>query len=159
MALSTALARCTRAYNDSGTTKGGVLTLYESAVTTISAGAPTTGYTGVHLTVAAEKENSEKCATTISKDDYWIIRGVYADVLSKSTENIEMEFQIRLKDKVFRETFEFCCSTGNGTSRDFKPYIIVPKNSDIRMRAKSDGASTGDLIVSAGMYGVLAKIM
>ncbi len=158
VALTTPLARVTRVYNNDSADWAGKISVYESGVTTITSGAPSAGYVGVHLTVRAGNNGSEKCSTTISSVDYWIITGVYADVLSKSSEDVEFEFQVRLQGKVFREWFEFSASDGKGTFRSAAPYIIVPKNSDVRIRAKCDGSFTGSLDVSAGMFGVLATI-
>lgn len=158
--LQTPLARCTRWYNNDSAETAGKISVYDSSVTTtVTAGVPAAGYAGVHLTVRAGSQNSEKCSTTISNTDYWIVNGVYADVLSKSDENIEMSFEIRSKGKVFREAFEFSCSTGIGQFRASHPYIIVPKNADVRIRAKCDGAFTGTLDVGAGMFGALAKVV
>ena len=156
--LSTPLARASRVYNNDSAELVGALSVYESAVTTINAGSPSAGYNGVHLTTRPGNQGSEKCSTTISNTDYWIVTGVYADVLSKSSEDIEFEFEVRQKDKVFREWFEFSAKDGIGTFRASKPYTIIPKNADIRIRAKCDGTFNGTLDVSAGIFGVLAKI-
>ena len=156
--LTTPLARVTRVYNNDSADFTGSISVYDSSVTTtVTAGVPAAGYTGVHLTTRAGKNNSEKCSTTLSDSDYWVITGVYGDVLTKSTEDIEFEFQVRLKGKVFRTWFEFTAKDGIGTFRSSAPYIIVPPNSDIRIRAANDGTVTGDCEVSAGIFGALLK--
>lgn len=153
--LTTPLARVTRVYNNDSADFTGSISVYESAVTTITAGVPSAGYTGVHLTTRAGKNNSEKCSTTLSDSDYWVVTGVYGDVITKSSEDIEFEFQVRLKDKVFRTWFEFTAKDGTGTFRSAAPYIVIPPNSDIRIRAANDGTVAGDCEVSAGIFGAL----
>ncbi|MDC0529216.1 hypothetical protein OAO19_02995 [Gammaproteobacteria bacterium] len=158
-ALTTPLARCTRWYNDDAAEVAGAISIYESSVTTITAGSPSAGYTGVHLTTRAGGQQSEKCSTTVSNNDYWIVTGVYGDVLSKSSEDIEFNFEVRLKGKVFRQQFEFSASNGIGTFRTAPPYVVIPANSDVRIRAKCDGSFTGTLDVGAGMFGILATVV
>ena len=159
VALTTPLARVTRWYNNDSAETVGKISIYESTVTTITAGAPSAGYAGVHLTMIAGSQNSNKCSTSISSTDYWIITGVYADVLSKSSENIELSFEVRNSGKVFRQYFDFSCSTGVGQFRSSHPYIIIPSNSDVRIRAKCDGSFTGTLEVGAGIFGTLVSVI
>ena len=104
-------------------------------------------------------KNSEKCSTSISSVDYYIITGVYADVLSKSAEDVELALEIRHPGKVFREAFNFSAKNGVGNNRPLKPYRIVPKNSDVRIRARCDGSFTGSLEIGAGIQGVLAIVV
>lgn len=159
VALTTPLARVTRVYNNDSAEIVGAISVYDSSVTTITSGAPTAGYAGVHLTIEAGHQNSEKCSTSISSVDYYIVTSVYADVLSKSSEDVELSFEYRPPGKVFREIFNFSAKNGVGTQREIKPYRIIPKNSDVRIRARCDGSFTGSLEVGAGMIGVLAIVV
>jgi len=152
--LTTPLARCSRLYNSSAQDYAGTIYAYESD--TVTAGVPQTG-AKVHCEIRAGENNSEKCSTTISNTDYWIITGAYADVLEKTASTAEIMFEIRQKGGVFREVFEMSCSnTSGGTFRSSHPYVIVPPNADVRMRALASATGT---IVSAGMFGVLAKVI
>lgn len=149
--LATPLARCSRIYNNGSNDLVGDIYVYQDDTST--AGVPDTD-TKVHCEIRAGENNSEKCSTTISNNDYWIITGAYADVLEKTASNAEIIMEVRLKGKVFREYFEMSCSnTSGGTFRSAVPYIVVPPNSDVRLRAL---ASANGTIVSGALFGVLA---
>lgn len=160
-ALSTPLARVTRLYNNSigtppanGTELLGNVYVYEDD--TVTAGVPNTN-AKVHMQVQAGHQNSEKAATTISKNDYWIVTGVYADVLEKISESAEIIFEMRTKGGVFRESFTMSAAKESaGTFRHAFPYIIVPPNTDVRLRGRSDGTS---IEVSGGIFGPLLLIV
>lgn len=152
-ALTTPMARANRAYNDSGTDLVGNIYFYHD--TAITAGIPNDLST-VHLMIRAGENNTEKCATSISSADYWIITGVYADVIEKTASTAEIVFESRVIGKVFREAFELTASNTSGTYRQGHPYVIVRPNSDVRLRALASAANTQ---VSGGIVGVLAKII
>ena len=152
--LTTPLARCARLYNNGTNDLVGDIYVYQDDTST--AGVPNTG-SKVHCEIRAGQNQSEKASTTLSQYDYWIVHGVYGDVLEKTAANAEIDLEIRLKGGVFRKAFDFSASnTSGGTFRIGRPYIIVPPNSDIRLRAK---ASANGTIVSGGIFGVLAKII
>ena len=152
--LSTPLARSTRVYNNGATDFAGDVAVYED--TAIVAGVPT-DKTKVHLTASIGKNQSEKCATSVSSVDYWILTSLHAGVLTKTAATVEFELQIKLSGKVFRNVYDFAASSSSGTiTLSLDPYIIVPKNSDVRMLATS---SANNAEVEAGMNGFLAVIV
>lgn len=167
--LSTPLARVTRAYLKSSGTPGspqadivGDVYFYDDngGTITISGGVPSdTSY--VHMMIRAGLNQTEKCATSISSTDYWIITGIYADVLDKqSTAGAEIDLYARdvANGGAWRKLFDLAVTVaGGGTFRTGYPYVIIPKNHDIKTVAYGDSA-TGR-IISAGIFGTLAKIV
>lgn len=151
--FTTPIARCTRVYNDGATDLVGDIYVYEDDTST--AGVPDTA-AGVHCMIRAGFNQSEKASTTISSTDYWIVHGVYADVLEKTSATAEIAFEVREKGKTFRKLFDFSASNTSGTFRIGTPYPIVPKNADVRLTAIASAAGT---IVAGGIFGVLAKIV
>ena len=153
VALSTNLARSTRAYNNSSTDFTGTISITETD--TYTNGVPDTD-SKVHLTVPSGQNQSEKASTTISSVDYWIITSLFAQMITKQSSFAEIFLEVRLKDKVFRTQFVGGVSDANELFFEFDPYLIVPKNSDVRIRAISDAAGGRD--VAAGIQGYLAII-
>lgn len=151
--LSQALCRATRIYNADSVEITGPVYVYRTG--TATAGVPDTS-ANVHLMMRAGEQQSEKASTSVSSTDYWIITGAYADMLSKNDWNAEVAVEVRELGGVFRKVFDMSCSKASGVVRKGTPYIIVPPNSDIRMRALSSNANA---IVSGGIFGVLARVM
>jgi len=155
-ALPTPLARITRVSNNSNTSLTGPVYFYEN--TALSSGAPSDG-TKVHLMLAAGKDQSEKAATAISYRDYWFVTQMSAGI-NRNTGNVkaDIELQIRQQNGVFRSKRQFGLST-TGTSSlvvPFRPYLIVPKNSDIRLVVTTD---TNDTVVTGDISGYLALVV
>jgi len=153
VALTTALNRCSRVYNDSTSTWDGGVYAYEN--TTITAGKPV-DTTKIHVSVAANKNQSEKASTSLSSSDYWIVTGFRGDILEKANATADVELQVRLNGKVFRPVEDVSCSNSHNGEFQFKPYLIVPPNSDVRLVAASDSTSRD---VSGSIQGYLAKIV
>lgn len=151
-ALTTPLARCTRMYNNGSSDMVGTIYAYEDD--TVTAGVPVTG-AKVHCMIDAGFNNSEKASTTISSIDYWIVTNFYGDVMEKAAAWALIHFEIRRKGKVFRNLIDREASDQNGVNYDFKPYVIIPPNSDVRLRAS---ANTNGIDVSGGINGALLKI-
>jgi len=151
--LDTPLARCTRLYNSNGTDLVGTIYAYQDGA--ITSGVPDTG-AEVHCVIPAGLNQSEKCATTISNNDYWIITSVDGHVLEKTATFVDFHLEIREKGKVFRDIFDWSAESGNGFTEKFKPYLIVPANADIRVRG-SAGANGKE--ASASIQGVLATVI
>jgi len=152
--LSTPLARSTRAYNTGSTDLAGTVYIYEDQ--SITAGVPGTD-TKVHLMIPSGENQSFKAATSLSSTDYWLLTEIVASINEKTSATSDIELQVREFGKVFRTLFQFAvASTGSNTVHiPFDPVIIVPKNSDIRIRAK---ASTSSVSISANLSGYLAKV-
>lgn len=153
VALTTPLARVVKGYNDNSTELAGVISFTETD--TYTAGVPDTD-TKVHMQINAGQQVSEKCATTISSEDYWIVTSIYGDMLKKAAGFAEVDFQVRKSGKVFSTHIDISCSDGARGEHEFKPYFIVPKNSDVRLSALASAASTD---VAGGIQGVLAKVV
>ena len=138
-ALTTPAARISRIYNDGSSTWAGTVYVYEDD--TVAAGVPATG-AKVHAMITAGKQNSSKGATTISSQDYWLVTAFTADVIEKAATFAEVHLEIRNKGKVFREVAHLTVSDDSGhVSYDFKPYVIVPPNSDVRLVGLADTAN------------------
>lgn len=150
VALGTALNRVTRvSHNDASSTDlVGEVYVYED--TTISSGKPT-DTTKIHLTIQAGDNNSRKASTALSSVDYWIVTGYSAGSLEKSGTNttaVGGVFKIAARPITFL--------TGESDMREFNPYLIIPKNSDVRLTALSSAVgqeTNGDI------QGYLAKIV
>lgn len=151
--LSTALNRVTRCYHngESSTDLVGEIYIYED--TTISSGKPT-DTTKIHLTIDAGKNQSEKCATTLSSTDYWIITTFRCSVLKKTAAYADCQLEWRSVGGVFREIEDITASNVAAGIFQFNPYMIVPANADVRLRAVADSASTE---VSGSIQGYLAN--
>lgn len=152
-ALTTPLARVSRFYNNDSTELTGVISITETD--TYTAGVPDTA-AKVHLQVDAGQQNSEKAATTISNSDYWIVTSIYGDLLKKTAGFAEVDLQVRKKGGVFRTVIDIACSDGSRAEHNFKPYLIIPSNADVRLVSLASAASTD---VSGGIQGVLAKVI
>lgn len=155
--LTTPLNRCTRvAHNDeSSTNLVGEIYVYEN--TALSSGKPSDN-SKIHLTVEAGFNQSEKASTSLSSTDYWIVTNFRCSLLSKATGAFaDVALEIRRSGGVFRQIEDITCSSSHNGSFDFNPYIIVPKNSDVRLVGISDAAGGRD--ITGSIQGYLAKII
>lgn len=154
VALSTPLARATRALNNNGTDLAGDVYIYQDD--TLTAGVPDTD-TKVHLIIPQGFNQSRKAATAISSSDYYIITGFVASINKKTAATADVQLQVRDFGKVFRTIFNVTVSSTGGPTAvvNLDPAIIIPKNSDLRIRAR---ASTTGVEVSARMKGYLARV-
>jgi hypothetical protein len=151
--LGTPLARCTRAYASGAVDLVGDVYVYEDG--TLSAGVPTTA-AKVHLNIkgTAGENQSFKTSTSISSTDYWVVMGIYAAVLRKTSAQANFELQVRASGGVWRSQ-----SVLNATSTNapcvitIDPPLIIPANSDTRVRAQ---ASTTGVDCVAWVNGYLA---
>ncbi len=153
VALTTPLARSNRSYNNNSTELVGVISITETD--TYTAGVPDTD-AKVHLQIAAGDQQSNKCAIVTSDDTFLIATRFYADVLDKTAASAEAHMEVRLIGKVFREIIMKSTSNSHEANHEFKPYHIIPNNSDIRLSAIADGANTD---ISGGMEGVFVKVI
>lgn len=151
--LGTPLARCTRIYNNDSTELAGTIYVYQSGDSTN--GVPDES-SEVHCMIRAGKQQSEKASTSISSQDYWILTSIYITVLERSnTVYADTELQIRRPGGVFRASTNIGAKSGDLNQLEFKPYLIVPKNCDIRLQAE---ANTGNVDVAGGITGFLASV-
>ena len=148
-ALTTPLARCTRLYNNTGTAWTGVVYAYEDVSATD--GVPGTD-AAVHCMIRAGQQQSEKASTSISSVDFWIITEMSSAVLTKTAAFADVVLESRVVGKVFRPLALLAPASGTPDRLLLSPYIIVPPNSDIRMRA----LGSGNIDVSGTVRGTLA---
>lgn len=155
--LSTPLARVSRAYVQSGTIAGDI---YVAEDDTLSGGVPTTA-AKVHITIEGATSGHTqtfKAATTFSNLDYFICTGGYVSVNKKTSAAVDVVMEARTPGGVFRPVGGRISLKTDGTTTEqiaFNPYVIVPKNSDIRIRAV---ASTTAVEVDASFQGYLAAV-
>ncbi len=153
-AIPTPCARVSRVYNNSGSNFAGDIYVYEDD--TVIAGVPQTA-SKIHAKIqqSLAGNSTAKAATTISSVDYWALTSFYASVGQKTAATVDLRIEVALKDKVFREKLTIACAQGGGPIQiDFRPFVIVPANTDIRVRAKSSAVNTE---VEAALNGILLK--
>lgn len=166
--LTVPLARCTRISVANGTFASpavdlvGNVTVYDS---TLGGGGLTAGKpdvdTAVKCMITAGKNQSEKCATSVSNSDYWIISEIYTSVTRSSPQNatVDVEVEYRRVGGVWLPLgLEITIDQAvSGSEVVFPvPFRVIPKNADVRMVATSD---TADTVVTGRINGVLAKII
>lgn len=155
--LTTPLARVSRAYVSSGTLVGDFY-VYEDD--TLSSGVPTTA-SKVHMTVEGATSGhtqSFKAATTFSNTDYAIVTSGYAAVNKKTSASVDFVIEVRQAGGVFRPAGgRISLQSGGQTTAQiqFDPYVIIPKNADVRIRAI---ASTTAVEVDASFQAYLAAV-
>lgn len=155
--LSTPLRDVTRIYNNDTTDFAGTVYVYEED--TVTAGVPQTA-SKIHMSVV-EGNQSEKAATAISDSDYYIATGVQCFVFTKTAETVEFTGEFRQIDytngaKAWRRIYNTVASNDSAYTERFDPPLIIPRNSDLRMRAKSDGTSVD---VGCSVDGYLALVL
>lgn len=157
VALSKPLARTSRAYVLSGSLAGD---FYAFENDTLTGGVPDTA-SKVHLTVTGATTGhtqSFKAATTFSQSDYFICTSGYAAVNKKTSASVDFVMEVAAPGGVFRPAGGQVALQSGGqvtTQIMFRPYVIVPKNGDIRIRAV---ASTTGVAVDASFMGYLARV-
>ena len=152
--LSTALNRVDKVYNSGTADLVGEVYVYED--TSLTSGKPT-DTTKIHLTIPAGTNESRKAAASVSSEDYWIITSFRGSLLERATSFADVSLQIRENGKVFREVEDVASSSSDTGIFEFKPYIIVPKNADVRLIGISDSNTGRD--VSGTIQGYIAKIV
>ena len=165
--LTTSTFRATRLFVDglgtiaSPTTPvvGNTYIYDSSAAGGVTDGAPNTP-AATKVMVAAGKTQSQKCATSISSSQYWILTASKLGIDKATGTNVSVfgDVEYRQIGGVFRPfgfNFDLSRDGLNFDVEDGKPYRIVPKNSDVEMKATSSAGST---LGYAWMLGVLAII-
>lgn len=165
--LTTPLARCSRLTVKGTGTFGstpanlvGSVYCYDNT-DGITAGVPNTDAATKAMLLPGDTQN-QKCATSISSTDYWFIAtfGAGVGVSGGSASRVEFKLQIRdvenggawipLGREIVIDVDQ------NGENIQLSPYLIVPKNHDFRVQAKTN-ANTAQ--VFAEIDGYLAKII
>jgi len=112
--------------------------------------------TSTHITCPPAVNQSQKCATSLSSQDYWIITGISVGVDKTQTRSVTFELQVKPFGGVWLTQVMVETSAAGSVQQDGKPYFIVPKNADFRIRATSSGTTTA---VSAWVNGHLALVI
>jgi hypothetical protein len=153
--LGTPLARVSRAYATSGTLVGDFYVFEDDTVT---AGVPDTAskiHLGVYAATSGEPQ-SFKAATTFSNTDYFLVTSLILSVGKKTTATVDFTFEIRVPGDIFRPAFQTTLSGNQNTHQyNAKPYFLIPKNADVRVRAATSANNTE---VDALFMGVLCEI-
>ena len=145
----TPLARMTRLEIADGTfaspsvAAGGALYGYASSGVTLSGGVPQTA-SSIKCTIAANKNQSQKCATSFSNVDFGLVNQIYGSAnRASATANLDFEFQVRRLGGVFKQKFEYTVRTAaqSGFVIDIRPFLIVPPNSDTKMVVTSSASA------------------
>lgn len=154
--LDTPLAKLTRIFvgtqNRAADTVGEVYG-YES--TSLSAGKPS-DTTKIHLTMPANKNQSQKASTSLSDSDYWLVTGFRGSLLEKSAAFADVELQYREVGGVWRPIEDVTTQTSSGIFK-FDQIQIIPKNADVRLVGVAD--TTGNRSVSGSIQGYLASVI
>lgn len=153
VALTTPLARTSRMYNNNGQELVGRVVVYED--TPVVGGIPS-DQTKIHIDIPTGFQSSFKAATTFSNEDYYILTGAYGAVSLKQTAAVDFYLEVRLPGRTFRQVALFTASSSGGAFNvEFDPSIIIPKNSDVRLRCES---SSNNAVAFGVFKGYLAKV-
>lgn len=153
VALPVPVARVSLAYNNNGTELAGRVVVYEN--TALNNGIPT-DVSKIHIDIPLGLQESFKAATTFSSTDYFVLTGGFGSVSSKSAGSADFYLEIREKDKVFRQVAAISASAAGPWEIKLDPAVVLPKNSDIRVRVET---SDNNLVVFTVFQGYLAKVL
>ncbi len=167
VSLPTPMARANRAYvKASGTFNSpqavptGTIYIYDDTGG-VTNGVPTDA-TGTKLLIEAGETQTQKCATSISSTDYWFIDAIDAGVGSAGGSANRVLIRLETRDvanggvwRPLGRELTLDVDQG-GVQQDTRPFLIVPKNHDMRVRALTN-ANTAS--VFAEVRGYLAKVV
>ena len=138
----------------------GNIYFYETG-TTLASGVPE-DTSKIHMIIPAGEIQTQKASTSLSSIDYWVITGAKAGVLEKTGAWAQVRIEIKpwtTTNAWYPITEWIAVSDSSGTVSLFgsdEPYLIVPKNHDVRMSAI---ANTAGIDITGGMIGYLAKVI
>lgn len=155
-ALTTALARLTRARLASPAV--GTISFYQGGAA--PGGVPGTP-ANVHLIIPPGEIQSQKCSTSISSVDYWIIDKFSAGMLEKTGSWVKLRIEIKPANSAtgWYPITKWCSVTDSSGDINFladSPLKIVPKNHDMRVFGKANASNTS---VNANVGGFLASVI
>lgn len=154
VALTTPVARISSLTNFNSHDLVGTVYVYED--TAIVAGVPS-DITKVHITIPAGYNQSYKAATTFDRETFGILTQGFGGVGNKQTANVEFEFEVRPKGKMFQSGAAIVAGSNSGNFNvNLDPAIIIPPNSDIRVTCISD-ISGAEAFVNFNLY--MAKVI
>ena len=144
VSLTTPLFRANRIYNNGSTDFAGTITVIDDGTST-------------NLSANGSVNQSMKCATSMSSEDYFIITGWSFGVNRQQSRSVDFKLKIREFGKTFRARALGSSNSSGGTSFiPFKQPLIMIPNSDMIVTGISSGTSTG---VEATVFGYIAKII
>lgn len=143
--LTTPLYRATRLYNNGTTDFAGTITLSDDGITN-------------YLQTDGANNQSLRCATSLSSQDYWIVTKATGSVIRNATAvAVDFELHVREFGKVFRNKQPFSAHSYGGLAVfDFDPYEIIIPNSDIEMLGT---ATTNATQANATIQGYLGLVI
>jgi hypothetical protein len=168
VALTTPLARATRMYMKASgtfdspqTVHAGIIYVYDDTGG-VASGVPSTA-SATKILLAAGQTQSEKAATAISQSDYWFISYFDAGVgdagASANYVTVRMETRDIANGGVWRplgQDVVLIPDSPHAPPPPLRPFKIVPKNHDWRIRAKTD-TNTAEVFAEAGGYLALVE--
>ena len=126
--------------------------------TAIVAGAPT-DLTKAHCKIrgTAGIDQSQKCSTTFSDTDFFIVNFASAGLEAGTGVDVaaDVQFEVREPGGVFKHRKVFSSVKGSSLTQ-INPYIIVPRNSDVRINCAT---TSNNIAVTASFSGYLATVV
>lgn len=164
VALPTAVRNVTRTYvknsgtfNSPQTVHAGIISFYDNTDGDNGSGVPTTA-SAVSMRLLAGETQSEKAATSISSNDYWLINRVSIAIEDASPSANYVVFRMVIRDvknggvwRPLGRDYVAYPDTNQPGSIPFEPLRIVPKNHDWEIWAKTD-TGTADIFAEAEGY-------
>jgi hypothetical protein len=145
VALPVPCARVSRAYNNSTVGLVGDVYIYETD--TVISGVPQTA-AKIHAKIEpVTVDQSQKCSTTISSVDWWVITDVFLGVSEKAAAWAEghLLFRDAKNQKVFRPLLHLTASDEGPAVVQLATPILIPSNCDVVMAARANAANTSVL--------------
>lgn len=154
VALTTPISRVSRLSVSNHIGLAGDVAVFEDSA--VVSGSPS-DITKVHLLVSGTlgHNSSHKAATTFSDTDYFILTEVSTGVRRKATASVDFTLEVREGGRVFVPRLVWS-STQSGTTISLHPYLIVPKNADVRIVGTS---AVNNTAVAASFSGFLASVV
>lgn len=149
--LSDSGCRWMRMYTDDD--HAGDIYLYRDGA---SSGVPS-DMTKIHNMILAGTGQSQKAATSVSKDTYFILTLLWADIIRKSSVSASVNFKTRKLGGSFRVRPRRGLSDNHSLEYNIMPYMVIEPNTDIEITAQSDSNSGTDM--TAGFNGYFADII
>lgn len=157
--LATPLNTATRMFISGSTAMAAskIAYVYNNTGVTLASGVPNID-SQVHLIMQSDDNQSLKCSTAFSNQDYGLITEFFCSVNKRTSATVDVRIKVKQKDGVFRSVVPPMTLNTTGTGDihcQFRPFLIVPKNSFIKATAI---ASTTSVEVSACFNSMLAIV-
>ena len=152
--LGTPLYRVTRMTNASVAATAGNVYVYED--TTITAGVPN-DLDFWHATLDQSSQTTLKVGTSVAGNNYFVM--TRWDAFINRQQNAAVDFRLKYNTHGYHLPTRQYMSARNTAAQatlEFKPFLVVPPNYDIVVKAVSTAASTA---VNSNFYGFFADIV